>query len=161
MDLTEETTAWHEAGHAMMAILCGGFIERVTIEPPYDDGPARYGDTVTRWSGMSARQLAAAEIRVNLAGPVIEMIFTGKRSDFESVEEWSADWALAKVAAMSVSRNQQSARKLLSSVAVEIHEIFAPANVWAAVSAVAEDLLAHKTLDHNQVQYHVDFWTRR
>lgn len=160
VDLTEETTAWHEAGHAMMAVMCGGFVERVTIEPPDDDGPARYGDTVTRWSGMSALQLAAAEIRVSLAGPVVEMIFTGDHHDFEAVEEWSADWTTALAAARSVSKDEPTARKLLGKIAAEIHEAFESANVWAAVSAIADDLLAHETLEHEQIAYSVDFWKR-
>ena len=89
MDLTEEITAWHEAGHAMMAVMCGGTIERVTIEPPDDDGPVRYGDTVTRWARMSGRQLAEAEIQVSLAGPVAEMIYSGERMELDAVEELS------------------------------------------------------------------------
>jgi len=161
MDSTEETTAWHEAGHAMMAVLCGGTIERVTIEPPDDDGPVRYGDTVTRWSGMSARQLAEAEIRVSLAGPVAEMIYSGERIDLEGVEEWSGDWATAIAAARTLSKNESSARKLLNSVTDEIYQSFDSPNAWAAISAIADDLLAHETLDHTFVRDTVDFWQRR
>ena len=117
MELDDEVTAWHEAGHAMMAVLCGGEIERVTIEPPYDDGPARFGDTVTRWRGLSNRQLVEA--------------------------------------------SQPTVRRLLQSVVDEINQLMDSANAWAAVSAIADDLLAHETLDHEQVAYHVDFWIHR
>ena len=161
MDFTDETTAWHEAGHAMMAVLCGGTIERVTIEPPDDDGPVRYGDTVTRWSGMSPRQLAEAEVRVSLAGPVAEMIFCGKRMELDGVKEWSGDWATAMNAARALSKNDSSARKLLNVVSEEIYRTFDCANAWAAVSAIADELLAHETLEHDSVRDTVGFWQRR
>jgi ATP-dependent Zn protease len=160
MELEEELTAWHEAGHAMMAVLCGGEIERVTIEPPDDDGPARFGDTVTRWRGLSNRQLVEAEIRVSLAGPIAEMIYRGERA-VESVPEWAADWNSAREAAMSLCTNQTTAKRLLKSVVDEIYDLMDSANTWAAVSAIADDLLAHETLDHEQVAYSVDFWNQR
>ncbi len=161
MDLDEEVTAWHEAGHAMMAVLCGGVIERVTIEPPDDEGPARYGDTVTRWSGLSERQMVEAEIRVSLGGPVAEMIYRSERVELESVAEWAADWATAFNAALCISKNEPSAKRLLQSVTSELLKLLERENAWAAISAIADDLLAHETLDHEQVSYSVDFWKRR
>ncbi len=161
MELDEEVTAWHEAGHAMMAVLCGGEIERVTVEPPYDDGPARFGDTVTRWRGLSNRQLVEAEIRVSLAGPIAEMIYRGESAALELVPEWAADWNAAHEAAISICNKQPAARRLLQSVVDEINQLMDSANAWAAVSAIADDLLAHETLDHEQVAYHVNFWLRR
>ena len=45
MDLSE-TSAYHEAGHAFMAIYVGARIHSVTIEPDWDDGPERYATSV-------------------------------------------------------------------------------------------------------------------
>lgn len=161
MDLTQEITAWHEAGHAMMAVLCGGMIERVTIEPPDDDWPVRYGDTITRWSGMTARQLAEAEVQVSLAGPVAEMIYSGERMELEHVEEWSGDWATAINAAKSLSNNEFSAKKMLASVSDDLFRTFESENGWAAVSAIADELLAHETIEHETVSEIIAFWQRR
>ena len=36
-----ELTAYHEAGHALMALLLGGKVKQVTIEPDNDDSPGR------------------------------------------------------------------------------------------------------------------------
>src|SRR5579863_4685196 len=44
-----ELIAYHEAGHALMAVLLGGKVKQVTIEPDDDDGPARQGDTQVYW----------------------------------------------------------------------------------------------------------------
>ena len=156
-----EITAWHEAGHAMMAILQGGYLERVTLEPPFDDGPARYGDTVTRWSGMSSAELALAEIHVSLAGPVVEMIYTGDRVAIATVPEWQADWQRAALNAAAGSRDAVSAEKLLRQSVSAIFRLFEDRNQWAAVSAIADDLLAFETLEHEQVAETVAFWQRR
>jgi len=40
-----ELIAYHEAGHALMALLLGGKVKHITIEPDNDDGPVREGDT--------------------------------------------------------------------------------------------------------------------
>lgn len=157
----EELTAWHEAGHATMVILCGGTLERVTVEPPYDDGPNRYGDTVSRWRGFSRKRLLESEIRVSLAGPVAETIYLGEQTNFATKEEWSADWETATKAAAELSSNPLSARKLVSKFVDEIQAIFESDNMWAAVSAVADELMAHETLEHESVSEIVGFWTRR
>jgi len=34
-----ELIAYHEAGHALMAVLLGGKVQQVTIEPENDEGP--------------------------------------------------------------------------------------------------------------------------
>ncbi len=156
-----EITAWHEAGHAMMAILRGGYLERVTLEPPFDDGPARYGDTVTRWTGLDATELAMAEIHVSLAGPVVEMIYTGDRVAIASVPEWRADWDRATLNATAGSRNAASADRLLRQTVSAIFDLFDDRNRWAAVSSIADDLLAFETLEHDQVAATVAFWQRR
>ena len=156
-----EITAWHEAGHAMMAILQGGYLERVTLEPPFDDGPARYGDTVTRWSGLSATELALAEIHVSLAGPVVEMIYTGDRVSIASVPEWAADWQRASTNAVAGSRDAKSADRLLRQSVSAIFDLFGDSNRWAAVSSIADDLLAFETLEHEQVADTIAFWQRR
>ena len=161
MDPEEALTAWHEAGHAVMAVLCSGFVERVTIEPPYDDGPARHGDTVTRWIGFSERQLLDAEMRVSLAGPVAEMIYRNELVAIETVDEWAADWSTAVIAAKRVAGSELAAKKLLNLVTLEIQTLFEATNNWAAVCAVADELLAHETLENDQVADCIGFWQRR
>lgn len=158
MDEEELLTAWHESGHATMAVLCGGHIERVTIEPPFDDGPNRYGDTITRWRGFTQRQLMESEIRVSLAGPIAEMIGSGQREPIDSVPQWSGDWDRAVESASRISRNQAELIRRLNAVTQQTFELFEDDNMWAAVSAVADNLLAHETLEHEQVQESVDFW---
>ena len=44
-----EITAYHEAGHAFIAIYVGARVRSVTIEPDWDDGPERYADIHVEW----------------------------------------------------------------------------------------------------------------
>jgi ATP-dependent Zn protease len=67
-----ELIAYHEAGHALMALMLGGTVKQVTIEPDNDDGPDRQGDTQIIWrrSGISDKEFAEMAVQVSLAGPV-------------------------------------------------------------------------------------------
>ena len=58
----EEVTAWHEAGHAFVAVYLGGQVESVSIDPDWDDGPKRFGDTTIRWA---AGQFTERELQTN------------------------------------------------------------------------------------------------
>ena len=65
-DDSDELTAYHEAGHVVMALLTGARVPHVTISPDRDDGPARFGDTSVLWPSdqYGQRELAQAMIRV-------------------------------------------------------------------------------------------------
>jgi len=162
MDETENLTAWHESGHATMAIIQGGIIEHVTLEPPNDDGPKRYGETVTRWPNtMSQLDLLKSEILVSLAGPVVEMLYTSQRQTIANVAEWKADWLRASASANSCTRSPRDASKLIQNCESELFAVFEIPKYWSAVSAIAEELLAHYTLEHEQIYDTFSFWQRR
>ncbi len=74
-----EVTAYHEAGHVLVALLLGARVKQVTIAPDDDDGPRRFGDTQIVWrrSRLTEQQLAENAVQVSLAGPAAEMIYTG------------------------------------------------------------------------------------
>jgi hypothetical protein len=145
----------------MMAVLLGGRIERVTLEPPFDDGPRRYGDTITVWSGKTRSELALAEIQVSLAGPIAEMLYTGDRVSIQAEPEWAADWQRATASVKMVRNSPAAAETLIRQTVTAIFQLFENTNHWAAISAIADDLLAFETLEHEQVAETVAFWQRR
>ncbi len=160
MDEEDQVTAWHEAGHAVMAILCGGRIEHVSLEPPWDEGPRRYGETITRWQGLSSAELSLAEIKVSLAGPIAETLYIGEERNLSEVPEWAGDWQRVVEIAVQQFGDLVTARKNIRVLVASVRESFEDNRVWSAVSAVAEDLLAHETIEHEQVSQSVEFWLR-
>ena len=154
----DEVTAYHEAGHAVMSVLMGGRVLRVTIEPPDDDGVARYGETMTQWPPMATADVWQAEICVSLAGPVAEMLYTSDSVAISEMPEWAMDWQNALATAKAWKRNSVAAQKLLKQSQDRIEHLFGQDHAWAAVSAVADELLAHQTLEAEQVDQVVSFW---
>jgi ATP-dependent Zn protease len=67
-----EISAYHEAGHAFMAIYVGARVRCVTIEPDRDDGPERHADIQVEWplDQFTNRELHEKSVLVALAGPV-------------------------------------------------------------------------------------------
>jgi hypothetical protein len=149
MDDDLELTAYHEAGHAFVAVYAGGRVQRVTIEPDWDDGPQRYGDTQVAWSRrrFTPRELAEKLVLVALAGPVAEMIYRGEPLHPALVAEWRHDWGQAWDEAAEVVPDEMLRTKWLEARAVGLHGLLSDDKHWDALAGVADHLLAHETLD--------------
>lgn len=147
-----ELTAYHEAGHAVVAHMLGGVVSRVTIEPENDDGPERFGDTEVRWprSRMSNTEHAQRLVQVCLAGPVAEMIFSGDPYHPGLVAEWAADWQAAWIAAALLHANDQPRLKYLEQTSIQHYHHIKRDDIWSVLASVADNLLAYETLDHEQ-----------
>lgn len=150
--------AYHEAGHALVAVLLGGEVRQVTIEPDHDDGPRREGDTQVVWRCASDREFAACAVRVSLAGPVAEMIYTGDPYHPGQVAEWAADWRQAWRAAAAFHRDERKRLAHLERQTAELHRQLQADQVWAALAALADHLLAHETLEADEVRQIVADW---
>ena len=157
-----ELIAYHEAGHALMAVLLGGEVRSVTIEPDNDDGPDRQGDTQVLWrrSRMSDKQFAEAAIQVSLAGPVAEMIYSGDPYHPGLIAEWAADWEEAWQAAALLHRDERQRLAFLEQTSIRLHRQLQQNEIWAALAALADNLLAHETLEAEQVEEIVREWLR-
>ncbi len=155
-----ELIAYHEAGHALVARLMGGTVMLVTIEPDNDDGPQRQGDTQVLWrrQGLSEREFAERTIQVSLAGPVAEMIYRGEPFHPGLVAEWAADWQDAWAAAELIQRDQRRRLAFLEGVSVQLYHQLNGDDLWAALAAVADHLLAHETLEAEQVEEILADW---
>ena len=154
----EEITAYHEAGHVVMALKLGGQIVHATLEPPNDDGLQRYGETVTSWRGMGRDSLLMAEIAVSVAGPISEMIYTGERGELSECPEWCADWATSLERALLLCSSHHAALKLIEKTRRQTETYFSTDSGWAAVAAIADLLLAHDTVEHDICYDEVHFW---
>ena len=157
-----ELIAYHEAGHALMALLLGGEVRSVTIEPDNDDGPERQGDTQVLWrrSRMTDKQFAETAIQVSLAGPVAEMIYSGDPYHPGLIAEWAADWDEAWQAAALLHRDERQRLAFLEQTSIRLHHQLQQEEMWAALAALADSLLAHETLEAEQVEEIVREWLR-
>ncbi len=157
-----EVSAYHEAGHAFMAILQGARVRSVTIEPDRDDGPERFGDAQVEWlrSDFSARELCERSIRVALAGPVAEMIHLGEPNHPGVVAEWKADWDEAWQLASALIADERQRLAYLEQTTARLYKLMRRDDHWAALAALVDNLLAHETLDGEQVEEILAAWLR-
>jgi hypothetical protein len=154
-----ELVAYHEAGHALVALLLGGQVQVVTIGPDSDDGPPRQGDTQVLWRrGMDDRRFAQCSVQVNLAGPVAEMIYSGDPYHPGFVAEWAADWRDAWQAAAILHPGERQRLAYLEQVSVQLYHRLKSDDHWAALAAVADQLLAHDTLEGEEVAEIIAQW---
>lgn len=149
-----EETAYHEAGHVLMAVLLGATVRRVTIEPDEDDGPRRFGDTRIVWrrSRLTEKQLSENAVQVSLSGPAAEMIYTGDPFHPGMVAEWSADWKLAWEAAALLVADERQRLDYLERVSIRLYHQLNRDEYWSVLAALADELLAHETLDQEQIE---------
>jgi ATP-dependent Zn protease len=155
-----EITAYHESGHALMAVYVGAEVYSVTVDPDWDDGPQRFGDTQIHWdtAGLSEREYHEKRILVALAGPVVEMLYTGDSFHPGMVSEWAADWAEAWEAAATFHADQRQRLVYLERTAADLYQLLNREDFWSALSALADHLLAYETLETEEVDDIVRQW---
>ena len=151
----EVVTAYHEAGHAVLAEQLGGRVLSVTIIPVDDDGPRRHGETKVAWRIDSRReeQIGLAQVQVALAGPVAEMIYTDSQYEIEILKEWWADWLVATRTIRAV-RPKLSDSQILQMLETHLRKLIAwmsRDDVWHQVATLADELEAHESLDEDQL----------
>jgi len=148
-----EIVAYHEAGHALVAWQLGGRVRLVTIDPDNDDGPAREGGTEIRWRRSEGeRELARKLVQVSLAGPVAEMLYTGDPYHPGMVAEWAADWRDAWKSAELLMPDERQRLAFLERISLELYRQLNHESQWAALAALADNLLAHETLEREEIE---------
>ncbi|MDB5342159.1 MAG: hypothetical protein JWP89_536 [Schlesneria sp.] len=155
-----EPTAYHEAGHAYVAVYLGAKVRSVTIDPDNDDGPARFGDTQIIWrrSRLSEKQFRERAIQVSLAGPVAEMLYTGDPFHPGLVAEWAHDWQAAWELADLLFVDQRKRLSYLEDLTGVLYRLLDSEPHWSAVAALADNLLAHETLESEEVRDIINDW---
>lgn len=152
--------AYHECGHAIAAVLLGGEVDHLTIEPDADeDFPDRSGEVTVTWPEESSdREVAILEIKVSLSGPIVEMIYDENQVEPEYLEEWKHDWELAVDRARKhLPRNKPVAEHLAHFVH-ELMTFFERDDAWAAVSALADELEAYGSLEGERIEEILEAW---
>lgn len=158
-----ELTAYHEAGHALVAVYVGARVRSITLEPDWDDGPERYGDTQIEWrrGQLSERAFRERAVLVALAGPVAEMIHRGEPLHPGQVAEWADDWRQAWEAASLLVPDVQKRLAYLEQATREIYRLLDNEMAWATLAVIVDHLLAHETLEGEMVEEILADWADR
>lgn len=145
-----ERSAYHEAGHAVMASRLGGQVVLVSIEPANDGGPRRHGETVIRWPAThSSEKQAQNGLFAVLAGPVAEIIFADEHYEPRLIAEWKADWLEATRLASQLRPDLTGdlLQAWIGTRFFQLIEFFRCDENWDRVATVADHLLAHEILE--------------
>jgi len=149
-----DRTVYHEAGHCVMAVLCGAMVERATVAPEED---GFHGLVEIQWP---RRVDVLDQLAVALAGPVAEMVYTNEPYHPGLVPEWAHDWKQAWQLARPRSRSDQECLRMLERTVADLHNSFSSENWWAAIAAVSDLLATHEDIEHAEIEYEVRNWIR-
>ncbi|MEZ6055758.1 MAG: hypothetical protein R3C01_03545 [Planctomycetaceae bacterium] len=154
-----EVSAYHEAGHVFVAVRAGGRVVSATIDPDWDDGPARYADVQIEWplDQFTERELNESIVMVALAGPVAEMIYTGDPFHPGLVAEWADDWRTAWEALHHL-KDQRKRLAYLERQTQSLYQLLRRDEIWEAIATIADHLLAHETLEQAEIDEILEPW---
>jgi hypothetical protein len=64
---------------------------------------------------------------------------------------WAADWKVAWEAAATILPSDRKRLAFLEQTAVQLYSLLNQEDNWAALAAIVDDLLAHETIDREQI----------
>lgn len=165
-DSDEVLTAYHEAGHAVIAYALGGTVHCLQLGGEADDWlPERFGECRIHWLRVSSRQPPTQwqrqrEVLTILAGPVAEMIYSGQPYHPACFGPAKGDWQLAWELVEPIVSSAPKRTRYLEEITLELYWRMQSDDLWAAIGAVADELLAHEFLERDQLSETLGFWMR-
>jgi ATP-dependent Zn protease len=88
------------------------------------------------------------------------MIHSGEPYHPGFVAEWAADWKTAWEAVAPLIPAERRRLVYLEQATVKLHRLLQQDEYWAALAAIVDNLLAHETLEGEEVEDIVRQWLR-
>lgn len=148
IDQTDQNvrTAYHEAGHAVIAILVGRAVNKVSIIP----GGNRLGVCKMNKGRKKASQDALeADLLILLAGMAAE----GRKSGRYNMQGASQDIREAEKLALMRAGNARQAEKVLKRALDKVHHLFDQSATWNATKAIAQALLESQSISGREAEH--------
>ncbi|MEM7561142.1 MAG: cell division protein FtsH [Planctomycetota bacterium] len=151
IDVERIATAYHEAGHAVIAIMLGRPIEKVTISPAkLQTGGQRLGVCkIQKGRTKPSKDALEDDVLILLAGMVAESQFSGRydpsgaRQDLRMVERLLDNRA----------RNQKHLEKLVRRSLEKTEHLLADDVASAALKLIALEVLEKETISGRAVRH--------
>ncbi|MGJ8672873.1 M50 family metallopeptidase [Rubritalea sp.] len=147
--MSKELTAYHEAGHAVMAILMGRSVQKVSIIPSQN----RLGAvTMQKGRAKQVQDKLEAEMLILLAGMAAE----GRKSGQYNLVGASQDLRMVEKLALSRAGNPKQATKLIHKTLDKTQHLLSNKANWSAVKAIAKELLENESISGRAAVHHLE-----
>lgn len=142
-------TAYHEAGHAVMALLMGRSVQKVSIIPSQN----RLGVcTIQKGRAKQVQDKLEAEVLILLAGMAAE----GRKSGRYNLQGAAQDLRGVEQLAMSRAGNAKAAQKYIHKMLDKTQHFLSDKATWKAVKVIAAELVEHESISGRAAKHHLD-----
>lgn len=147
-------TAWHEAGHAVMAMSLGRPVEKVTISPArLQTGGTRMGICrIQKGRQKASKDRLEADVMILLAGMVAESRFTGRYCTDGAAQDLAFVEQLLSTRASSDRQLERLTRRMLDKT----EHVLADTGHADAIEVIARDLVARVTVSGRAVRHYFE-----
>ncbi|BDS08002.1 cell division protein FtsH [Oceaniferula spumae] len=141
-------TAYHEAGHAVMALLMGRPVQKVSIIPSQN----RLGAcTMQKGRAKQVQDKLEAEMLILLAGMAAE----GRKSGKYNITGAAQDLRMVEKLALSRSGNARQAEKLIHKTLDKTQHFLSNKATWEAIKVIAGELLENESISGRAAKHHL------
>jgi ATP-dependent Zn protease len=141
-------TSYHEAGHAVMALVMGRSVQKVSIIPSQN----RLGAcTLQKGRAKQIQDKLEAEMMILLAGMAAE----GRKSGRYNVQGASQDLQGVEKLALTRSGNARQAQKLIHRMLDKTQHLLSDKATWKAVKVIAAELQENESISGRAAKHHL------